>query len=78
MTPKEAVTMCLHGTIGGLLVGWAVGSRDWMYGIAIPSPSPSPSPLGVAELAMMLVGSLLLIRISRWLIRNMAALNNSN
>jgi hypothetical protein len=74
MTPKEAVTMCLHGTIGGLLVGWAVGSRDWMYGIAIPSPSP----LGVAELAMMLVGSLLLIRISRWLIRNMAAFNNSN
>jgi hypothetical protein len=71
MRPKEAVTMCLHGSIGGLLVGWAVGSRDWMYAIA------NPSTLGIAELATMLVGSLLLIRISRWLIRNMAALQDS-
>ena len=71
MTPKEAVTMCLHGTSGGLIFGWAVVSRDWMYSLA------NPSILGVAELALMLVGSLLLIRISGWLIRNMAALKNS-
>jgi hypothetical protein len=72
MTPKEAVTMCLHGTIGGLLVGWAVGSRDWMYSLA------NPSTLAIIELALMVVGSLLLIRISRWLIQNMTMLNNSN
>ena len=72
MTPKEAVTMCLHGTIGGLLVGWAVGSRDWMYAVA------NPSTLGIVELALMAVGGLLLIRVSRWLIQNMATLNNSN
>ncbi len=71
MTPKEAVTMCLHGTIGGLLVGWAVGSRDWMYGIA------DPSPFAIVELAVILVGILLLIRTNLWLIRNMAALKNS-
>jgi hypothetical protein len=71
MTPKEAVTMCLHGTIGGLLVGWAVGSRDWMYGIA------DPSPFAIVELAVLLVGILLLIRTNLWLIRNMAALKNS-
>ena len=72
MTPKEAVKMCLQGTIGGLLVGWAVGSRDWMYALA------NPSTLSVVELATMLIGCLLLMRITRWLIRNMAAFKNSN
>jgi hypothetical protein len=72
MTPKEAVTMCLHGMIGGLLVGWAIGSRDWMYGIA------DPSLLGIGELAVLLVGVLLLIRTNVWLIRNFAALKDPN
>jgi hypothetical protein len=72
MTSKEAVTMCLQGTSGGLLVGWAVGSRDWMYGLA------NPTLFGFAELALLLVGSLLLIRTNLWLIRNIAASKNSN
>lgn len=72
MTPKQAVTMCLHGSIGGLLVGWAIGSRDWMYGLA------NPSLPGIAELAVLLVGGLLLVRTNLWLIRNMAAFKNSD
>ena len=72
MTPKQAVTMCLHGTSGGILVGWAIGSRDWMNGLA------NPGPFGIAELAVLLVGSLLLIRTTMWLIRNMGAFKDSN
>jgi hypothetical protein len=67
MTPQHAITMCLHGTCGGLLVGWAIGSRDWMDGLA------NPSHLAIVELAMLLVGSLLLIRTTFWLIRNLHA-----
>jgi hypothetical protein len=72
MTPKQAVTMCLHGTVGGLLVGWAIGSRDWMYSLA------NPRLLGTAELAVLFVGGLLLIRTNMWLIKNLGAFKNSD
>jgi len=65
MSPREAATMCLRGTVGGLVCGWAAGRPEWMYSFA------NPSLLGIAELAMLLVSSLLLIHISLWLIKNM-------
>jgi hypothetical protein len=65
MSPKEATTMCLRGTVGGLICGWAAGRPEWMYSFA------NPSLYGIAELAMLFVSSLLLIRISLWLIKNM-------
>ena len=65
MSPKEAATMCLQGTVGGIVCGWAAGRSEWMYSLA------NPSLYGIAELAMLLVSSLLLIRVSLWLIKNM-------
>jgi hypothetical protein len=66
MSPKEAAAMCLRGTVGGLVCGWAAGRPEWMYSFA------EPSLYGIAELAMLLVGSLLMIRVSLWLIKNKA------
>jgi hypothetical protein len=65
MSPNEAATMCLRGTVGGLVFGWAAARPEWMYSFA------NPSLYGIAELAMLLVSSLLLIRTSLWLIKNM-------
>jgi hypothetical protein len=67
MSPKEvATTMCLRGTVGGLVCGWAAARPEWMYSFANPSLS------GIAELAMLLVGSLLMISVSLWMIKNKA------
>jgi len=66
MSPKEAARMCLRGTVGGLICGWAVGRPEWIYSFA------EPSLYGIVELAMLLVGSLLMIRVSLWLIRSQA------
>ena len=65
MSPEEAATMCLRGTVGGLVCGWAAGRPEWMYSFA------NPSLYGITELAMLLVSSLLLTRVSLWLTKNM-------
>jgi hypothetical protein len=65
MSPKEAATMCLRGTVAGLVVGWAAARPEWMYSFA------NPSLYGIAELAMLLVSSLVLIRVSLWLMKNL-------
>jgi hypothetical protein len=65
MSPKEAATMCLQGTVGGIVCGWAAGRPEWVHSFA------NPSLYGIAELVMLLVGSLLLIRVSLWLTKNM-------
>jgi hypothetical protein len=65
MSTKEAATMCLQGTVAGMVCGWAAGRPEWMYSFA------NPSLYGIAELAMLSVSSLLLIRVSLWLIKNM-------
>jgi hypothetical protein len=67
MSPKEVATMCMRGTIGGLVCGWAAGRPEWMYSFA------DPSLYGISELAMLFVGSLLMIQVSLWLIKNKAA-----
>ena len=64
MSPKEVGTLCLRGTVGGLVCGWAAGRPEWMYSFA------DPSLYGIAELAMLLVGSLLMIHVSLRLIKN--------
>jgi len=66
MRPKEVATMCLRGTVGGLICGWAAGRTEWMYSFV------EPSRYGIAELAMLFIGSLLMIRVSLWLIKNSA------
>jgi len=66
MSPKEVGTMCMRGSVGGLVCGWAAGRPEWLYGFADPSLS------SIAELAMLLVGSLLMIHVSLWLIKNKA------
>jgi len=72
MNPKEAKTMSLHGTVGGIICGWAAGRTEWMYSFA------NPNLLGIAELGIFLVGSLLMIRVSLWLIKMSPPRNISN
>jgi hypothetical protein len=64
MRRKEVATICLQGTVGGLICGWAAGRTEWMYSFV------EPSLYGIAELAMLFVGSLFMIRVSLWLIKN--------
>lgn len=72
MSPKEAATMCLRGTVGGLVCGWAAGRPEWLSSFA------EPNLYGIVELGMILVGSLLMMRVSWWLIKNNAGALNSN